>query len=265
MTELRDLTLYEGVIFDLDGVLTPTADVHERAWGNLFRDYFTEHGITPEYNQDDYYTHLDGKPRYDAVSSLLSARGVSLPYGATTDSVDADTICGLGNRKNVVFSQILETEGVAPYPGSLALVHWLIAHDIRVAVASSSRNAVPVLTAAGIADLFETVVDGLVAAEEGLTGKPAPDIFLRAAEKESISPANSIVVEDAISGVTAGAAGGFTVVGVDRGVGEDALRAAGAHVVVSDLAQLIPPTDPSAASSADASTSSPASATGDAA
>lgn len=240
MSQLHELTDYQGVVFDLDGVLTPTADVHERAWGKLFRDYFAEHGVTPEYSQDDYFTHLDGKPRYDAVSSLLTARGVELPYGDPSDAPDLDTVCGLGNRKNLVFASILETEGVAPYPGSLAFVHYLIEHGVKVAVASSSRNAVPVLRAAGIAALFPTVIDGLVAAAEGLAGKPAPDIFLRAAEREGIDPARSIVVEDAISGVTAGAAGGFTVVGVDRGVGADALSAAGADVIVSDLAELTP-------------------------
>ncbi len=240
MTQLQDLSLYEGVIFDLDGVLTPTADVHERAWGKLFRDYFAEHGITPEYSQDDYFEHLDGKPRYDAVSSLLGSRGIELPYGDPTDEPTANTVCGLGNRKNIEFSEILATEGVEPYPGSVAFVEWLVQHHVHVAVASSSRNAVSVLTAAGIIDTFDVIVDGLVAAREGLTGKPAPDIFLRAAELESISPNRSIVVEDAISGVTAAAAGGFTVIGVDRGVGSDALIAAGADVVINDLAELLP-------------------------
>lgn len=240
MTPLQDLASYQGAVFDLDGVLTPTAEVHERAWGNLFREYFATHHVTPEYSQADYFTHLDGKPRYDAVSSLLRDRGIDLPQGDPSDSPDADTICGLGNRKNVVFAEILQSEGVAPYPGSVAFVAWLIDHGVKVAVASSSRNAVPVLKAAGIADLFDTVVDGLVAAHEGLAGKPAPDIFLRAAEKESISPAQSLVIEDAISGVAAGAAGGFTVIGVDRGVGADALLNSGADIVVTDLADLLP-------------------------
>lgn len=240
MTSLIDLSSYRGVVFDLDGVLTPTADVHRRAWGALFTDYFTVHGITPAYTADDYFRYLDGKPRYDAVASLLASRGVTLPHGDPSDSAAAETVCGLGNRKNDVFASVLAAEGVAPYPGSLRFVQWLVAHEYRIAVASSSRNARPVLAAAGLSRYFDTVVDGVVAAEQGLAGKPAPDIFLAAAAAEGVEPAHAIVVEDAISGVAAGAAGKFFVVGVDRGVGADALRENGANVVVRDLAELIP-------------------------
>lgn len=239
MTALRPLDSYDGFVFDLDGVLTPTAIVHEHAWGALFRAYFTEHHVTPEYTDADYYAHLDGRPRYDAVASLLESRGIQLPWGSPEDTPEMDTVCGLGNRKNVVFADTLKRDGVTPYPGSVALLDWLGAHGVRVAVASSSRNARPVLAAAGLDNRFSTVVDGVVSAREHLAGKPAPDIFVRAAQLEGMDPARSVVVEDAISGVAAGHNGGFTVVGVDRGAGAEALSAAGADVVVSDLAELL--------------------------
>ncbi len=229
----------DAVLFDLDGVLTPTAVVHKHARSRLFTPVLDQHGVTP-YSDADYFAYIDGKPRYDGVHSLLSSRGIDLPWGEATDAPDAETVCGLGNRKNAVFTEVLRTEGVTPYPGSVALVDALIADGRQVAVVSSSRNAVPVLAAAGLTDRFPVVVDGLVAAARHLPGKPAPDTYLDAAAQLGVPAAQAVVVEDAESGVASGRAGAFgLVVGVDRGAGADTLLAHGADLVVDDLAELL--------------------------
>ena len=223
---------YDGVLFDLDGVITPTAEIHEHAWGELFEPY--------SYTPADYLEYIDGKPRYDGVRSFLASRGVSLPHGAPTDPPGDDTICAMGNRKNSLFNEILDRDGIAPYPGSLATLDLLDGIGVPSAIVSSSKNAVPVLRAAGLADRFGIVIDGIVAADEGLNGKPAPDGYLLGAARLGVDPARTIVVEDATSGVAAGAAGGFAVViGVDRGAGADVLMANGATFVISDLDELL--------------------------
>ncbi|MFD1722274.1 HAD family hydrolase [Amnibacterium endophyticum] len=233
-----------AVLFDLDGVVTPTAEVHMRAWKRTFQDLFDERDVTPGYTEDDYFQHLDGRPRYEGVAALLESRGIDLPWGSPEDADDADTVCGIGNRKNAVFSALLEQEGIAAYPGTLAVLDRLGAAGTPVAIVSSSKNAVGVLAAANLADRFPVVVDGVVAAEQGLPGKPRPDIFLEGARRLHVEPARAVVVEDAISGVQAGAAGGFgLVVGVDRGVGADELSGAGAGLVVQDLAELLTASD----------------------
>ncbi|ROQ39651.1 HAD superfamily hydrolase (TIGR01509 family)/beta-phosphoglucomutase family hydrolase [Frondihabitans sp. PhB188] len=232
-----------GILFDLDGVLTPTAEVHMRAWATLFSTYLTEHvpGAAP-YTDADYFDYVDGKPRYDGVRSMLASRGVTLPEGAPDDAPDADTVCGLGNRKNEVFAAELAQNGVTPYPGSLQFLRAAIASGHQVAVVSSSRNAVPVLAAAGLSSYFEVVVDGEVAAAEGLAGKPAPDTYLDGARRLGLTAADCVVVEDAQSGVQAGRAGAFgLVLGVDRGVGAAALLDFGADFVVTDLDELVGP------------------------
>ncbi|WP_141494165.1 HAD family hydrolase [Kytococcus schroeteri] len=225
-----------AVLFDLDGVLTPTAEVHRRAWHRLFTDYLTERTRTTgeqlaPYTNTDYYEHVDGKPRLDGVRDLLASRGIALPEA----EVEA-----LGARKNEAFLAELEA-GVEPYPGSLALLEHLAAVGTPMAVVSSSANAPAVLRTAGIDHFFPVVVDGAVAREEGLPGKPAPDTFEAAAERLGVPSDRAVVVEDATSGVAAGAAGDFAaVVGVDRGAGAEALRAAGATAVVTDLEELLP-------------------------
>jgi beta-phosphoglucomutase family hydrolase len=235
-----DLTAYDAVLFDLDGVLTPTADVHMHAWKVMFTELFDAWGIARPYTDDDYYLSLDGMQRYEGVSRLLASRGIDLPWGTPDDAPTAETVCGVGNRKNVVFADVLEREGVAAYPGSLAMLDVLEAAGTPKAVVSSSKNAEAVLRAAGLRDRFTVIVDGAVAEVEGLPSKPAPDMFLLGATRLGVDPARSVVVEDAASGVAAGAAGGFgLVLGVDRGAGPDALLAAGAHLVVSDLADLL--------------------------
>lgn len=230
----------DAVLFDLDGVLTPTADVHMHAWAELFTSYLPS-DVKP-YTDADYFAYIDGKPRYAGVRSLLESRGIELPEGTPEDSAGLETVCGLGNRKNIVFTGILERDGVTPYPGSVRLIDVLEAAGKDMAVVSSSRNARPVLKAAGLADRFEVIVDGIDAAELGLAGKPAPDTYRHAAEAFGVPMSRAAVVEDAESGVKAGAAGPFgLVVGVDRGVGHQVLLDLGADLVVDDLAELIRP------------------------
>ncbi len=246
---LPDLSKFAAVLFDLDGVLTPTAEVHMRAWEALFTPFLRDRPGAAPYTVKDYYDHIDGKQRFEGVEQLLHSRGLSLPFGAPDDAPSAATICGLGNRKNLEFQRILVEEGVAAYPGSLALLDALAAHGTSVAVVSSSRNAANVLAAADLTDRFRVVVDGVKAAAEGLASKPEPATYLAAAYLLGADPAKTVVIEDAIAGVAAGRAGGFgLVVGVDRGAGANALSLAGADVVVADLAPLaaavaLPPLD----------------------
>ena len=223
---------YDGVLFDLDGVITPTAEIHEHAWGDLFAGF--------DYTEADYLAYIDGKPRYDGVRSFLASRDVVLPDGRPDDPPGDDTVSAMGNRKNALFNEILSRDGIAPYPGSMEVLDHLAAIGVPAAIVSSSKNARTVLRAAGLADRFDVVVDGIVAADAGLAGKPAPDGFLLGAEQLGTAPDRSVVVEDAVSGVAAGANGDFAIViGVDRGAGTDALLAQGATFVVSDLDELV--------------------------
>lgn len=231
---------FRAALFDLDGVLTPTAIVHRRAWSKMFNDFLDARDAAP-YTDDDYYAYVDGKPRYDGVRDFLAARGIELPAGAPSDDPGQQTVCGLGNRKNLMFTAVLEEEGVAPYPGSVRLLDYLSTLDIQMAVVSSSANADAVLRAAGLRDRFGVLVDGRVAAEAGLPGKPAPDTYVHAAALLDVAVDAAIVFEDAVSGVAAGRDGGFgLVVGVDRGAGAELLRSSGADLVVADLDELVP-------------------------
>jgi beta-phosphoglucomutase family hydrolase len=243
---LPDLLRADGVLFDLDGVLTPTAEVHMRAWKHVFDEVFAQWGIEPAYTEADYFDYVDGKKRYDGVASLMQSRNVEVPWGTVDDPPEAETICGIGNRKNAAFAASLRAEGIAPFPGSLALVEALTAAGIPLGVVSSSKNAEEVLGAAGIRDFFRIVVDGVVAEREGLASKPAADMFHAGAVALGVDPQRSVAVEDATSGAASAAAAGFaTVVGVDRGAGAEALLAAGATVVVGDLDVLLPASAPS--------------------
>lgn len=234
-----DLTRYDAFLLDLDGVVTPTATLHMRAWSEMFNDFLSERGIAEPYTDADYFAYVDGRPRYDGVRTFLASRGIELPEG-TPDSDDTDdTVCGLGNRKNVVFTRVLVRDGMDAFPGSLAFLDAIDAAGKAKAIVSSSRNARMVLAAAGLLDRFAVIVDGVSAAADGLAGKPAPDMFSDAARQLGVPPERCVVIEDAVSGVQAGASGGFgLVVGVERGEGED-LAAHGAQLVVSDLADLI--------------------------
>lgn len=237
---LPDLTAYDAVLFDLDGVLTPTAEVHMHAWRSMFEELFAAWDITPAYSDQDYFDYLDGKKRYDGVASLLRSRDVEVKWGDPSDDPSVDSVCGIGNRKNEVFARILREDGVTAFPGSIRLLDALQAAGTPIAVVSSSKNAEEVLAAAGIRDRFPVVMDGVIAERDNLASKPAPDVFVEAARMMGVDPARSAAVEDAISGVASAAAGGFAlVVGVDRGVGASALREAGAHVVVDDLDALV--------------------------
>ncbi|MGF0117570.1 HAD family hydrolase [Promicromonospora sp. Marseille-Q5078] len=232
------MTSLRAVLFDLDGVLTPTAELHMRAWERLFAPYCDARGLVP-YTSADYFAHIDGKPRYDGVATFLASRGVELPRGTADDAPGEDTVCALGNRKDVIVNRMFDEEGIAPYPGSVRFLDAVTAAGAQVAVVSSSRNTPAVLAAAGLTARFTVVVDGNVAAREHLAGKPAPDTYLRAAELLGVPAAEAVVVEDALSGVQAGAAGPFgLVLGVDRGVGAQALAAHGADRVVADLGEL---------------------------
>lgn len=229
---------YDAYLFDLDGVITPTVELHKRAWHETFDAFFASRGEAP-YEDREYFAFLDGRPRFAGVAALLSGRGITLPEGDELDD-GFTSVRGLGNRKNDAFVEVLERDGIQAYPGSLLLLDHLASRDAPLAVVSSSRNAEPVLRVAGLRDRFLAVVDGEVALAEGLPGKPAPDTFLRAAALLGVAPEQAVVFEDAASGVAAGHAGRFgLVVGVDRGAGRDELAAAGADVVVTDLEELL--------------------------
>ena len=232
---------YDAVLFDLDGVLTDTAGVHADCWKRTFDEFLSRSGdpFQPFDIGSDYRLYVDGKRRYDGVRDFLHSRGVDLPEGSPDDPPDAETVCGVGNRKNVLVNRALEEGGVEVYPGSVALVRALRAAGKTTGVVSSSANCAAVLRAAGIEDLFDVRVDGKVAAELGLPGKPAPDTFLQAARELGVDAARAVVVEDAISGVEAGRNGSFgLVIGVARHGEPEVLREKGADVVVSDLGEL---------------------------
>lgn len=233
-----------AVIFDTDGVVTRTASVHAAAWKGLFDSYLRERAETTgsgfvEFSDDDYLRYVDGKARADGVASFLASRGIDLPVGGPEDPPGAETVWGLGNSKNEVFTKIVADRGVEAFSTTLDLARSLRRSGIRTGVVSASENCAAVLAAAGAADLFEVRVDGLDAASLGLPGKPDPALFLEAARRLDVAPAAAAVVEDALAGVEAGRRGGFgLVVGVDRNGHPDELARHGADVVVSDLAQL---------------------------
>jgi beta-phosphoglucomutase family hydrolase len=231
-----------ALLFDLDGVLTKTAVVHEKAWKETFDAFLKKRdgdGFKP-FDADDYNEYVDGKPRYDGVRDFLKSRGIELPEGSPDDAPDAETVCGVGNRKNDLVQELIHRDGVEVYEGSVAFVEAARDAGLRRAVVSSSANTQEVLRAAGIEDLFEERIDGNVADERHLKGKPAPDTYLAGAEVLGVEASAACVFEDAVSGVEAGHAGRFGhVVGVDRVGHRDALLQHGADVVVDDLGELI--------------------------
>lgn len=247
MTDL-DLSRFDAVLFDLDGVLTDTASLHAAAWKRMFDEFLqrwsAEHGhpFVPFRIDPDYLQFVDGKPRFEGVASFLESRRIVLPEGEPSDPSDADTIHGLGSRKNELILRLIDTEGVTSFEGSVRFVRHVRDAGLRTAVVSSSKNAAQVLAAAGLTDLFDDRVDGVVAEQMGLPGKPEPDTFLEAAQRLDTTPERSVVVEDAVVGVEAGRLGNFGyVIGVDRDGESDRLLAHGADVVVDDLAELIVP------------------------
>jgi beta-phosphoglucomutase family hydrolase len=238
---------FGAVLFDLDGVLTDTAKVHAACWKSMFDDFLRQRAderdepFQPFDITTDYKLYVDGRPRYDGVRSFLESRAIELPSGDPNEPPNNETICGLGNRKDEMVTEAFESEGVEAYEGSVALVAHLREQGIKTAVVSASSNCEAVLKAAGIADLFDARVDGVVIAQLNLAGKPAPDTFLKAAEELGVEPKRAVVVEDAISGVQAGRDGGFgLVIGVDRKGDAEALRENGANIVVADLGEMLP-------------------------
>ena len=240
----RLLRLPEAItacLFDLDGVLTRTADLHAAAWKRTFDAFLRDRGAPVAFDAAaDYKAYVDGRPRADGVRSFLASRGIELPEGSPSDPSSAGTVHGLGRHKNELVQELMAQRGVTAYEGSVEFVQTAREAGLRRAVVTSSENAHAVLRAAGLDGAFEVEVDGAVAHELGLAGKPAPDVFLEAARRLGVAPAEAAVFEDALAGVAAGRAGGFgLVVGVDRTGQAAELRAAGADVVVADLAELI--------------------------
>jgi alpha,alpha-trehalase len=233
---------FDAVIFDLDGVVTRTASVHARAWKQAFDEFLARWrwgnggSHDPFDIEDDYTQHVDGKPRYDGVRDFLASRSIELPEGDPSDGPDVESVCGLGNRKNELYNEQLSEGGVEIFEDTVAQVRAWREMGLKTAIVSSSKNCATVLQVAGLTELFDVRVDGVESARLGLEGKPAPDIFLKAAELLGVEPARAVVFEDAVSGVQAGRAGGFGwVIGVDRVGARDALLANGADTVVSDL------------------------------
>ena len=236
---------FEAVIFDMDGVITKTALTHAHAWKKMFDEYLRkreqEHGeLFVEFTHaGDYLPYVDGKPRYKGVQSFLESRGIHVPFGDPTDSPGTETVCGLGNQKNIAFNEVLENEGVEVYPSTIALINELKKAAIKLGVASSSKNCKPVLERVNLLDIFDARVDGVVSSELGLHGKPEPDIFTTACDIFGIKYSEAIVVEDAVSGVQAGKKGKFGLtLGIARENNRKELEENGADLVVEDLEEV---------------------------
>lgn len=235
---------FEAVIFDMDGVITKTAITHAAAWKKMFDEFLQARADKnnekfDEFTQSDYLAYVDGKPRYKGVASFLESRNISIPFGDPSDEAGKETICGLGNRKNDAFNEVIARDGVEVYESTAKLLEDLTAAGIKLGVASSSKNCAPVLEAVDLLSAFGARVDGVVSAELGLHGKPEPDIFTTACEMLGSTPAKSIVVEDAVSGVQAGAKGKFGLtLGIARENNEKELAENGADFVISDLEEI---------------------------
>lgn len=238
--EITPLGVPEGItafLFDLDGVLTSTAELHRRAWKQTFDDL-----VDPPFTESDYLRFVDGRPRYEGVREFLRSRDVALPEGAPDDPPGEDTVHAVGNKKNALLDSILEREGVAPYPGSVRYLEAVRDAGFPIGVVTSSANAARVLDVADLSRFVDARIDGEVIVREGLRGKPAPDSFLAGARALGVGPERTAVFEDALAGVRAGRAGGFGhVVGVDRAGQARALAEHGADAVVIDLAELLGP------------------------
>ncbi len=233
---------FDAWLFDLDGVVTDTAAVHAKAWKQVFDDYLKARAekegdaFVPFTIETDYQVYVDGKPRYEGVDSFLRSRGIELPMGTPEDGPESETVCGIGNRKNAVFNEILETDGAVVFDNSVTFIKKLKDSGRKVAVVTSSKNCSTVLKVTGLEGLFDAQMDGAVAAERKLPGKPKPDTFIEAAKMLGSTVEKAVVIEDAISGVQAGKAGDFgLVIGIDRHNAEEELKNNGAHIVVKDL------------------------------
>ena len=237
---------YDAVLLDLDGVITDTANIHAACWKQMFDAYLQQRAaergepFRPFEIATDYRLYVDGKPRFDGVRDFLTSRGIKLPEGSPDDPPQADTVGGLGNRKNDLVNTVIAEVGVEPYKGSVELIHQLRHQGFKIAVVTSSQNCEAVLKAAKLDAFFEVRVDGNTIHAQHLAGKPAPDTFLTAAQRLGVAPTRAVVVEDAISGVQAGCNGNFgLVIGVARKGNAEELRHHGAHLVVNDLGELV--------------------------
>src|SRR5262252_8855939 len=237
---------YDAVLLDLDGVITDTASVHAACWKQMFDEYLQKRAaqrgeaFRPFDIATDYRLYVDGKPRYDGVRDFLTSRNIGLPEGRQDDLPSAETVCGLGNRKNELVNKIIEEKGVEPYEGSVELIRQLRHSGFKIAVVTSSQNCEAVLKAVKLDHFFDVQVDGNVIHAQHLAGKPAPDTYLMAAKLLGVEPTRAVVIEDALSGVEAGAAGNFgLLIGVARKGNADELRRHGAHLVVNDLGELV--------------------------
>ena len=237
---------YDAVLLDLDGVITDTASIHAACWKQMFDEYLQTRAMQrgevfrPFDPAVDYRLYVDGKPRFDGVRDFLTSRGIQLPEGSPDDAPQAETVGGLGNRKNDLVNRIIEDIGVEPYEGSVELIRQLRQRGFKIAVVTSSQNCTVVLRAAKLDALFDIQVDGNTILAEHLAGKPAPDTFLKAAKLLGVEPSRAVVIEDALSGVEAGSKGSFgLVIGVARKGNADELRRHGAHLVVNDLGELV--------------------------
>ncbi|MCZ6581163.1 MAG: beta-phosphoglucomutase family hydrolase [Nitrospirae bacterium] len=237
---------FDAVLFDLDGVITATAKVHAACWKKMFDEYLEKRAkergepFKPFDIENDYRLYVDGKPRFDGVRDFIRSRQIELPEGTPADAPGAETVCGLGNRKNDLINEVIESDGVEVYEGTIDLARQLQKEGIKIAIVTSSQNCDVVLKAAKIGDLFEVRVDGNVINEKNLSGKPAPDSYLEGAKRLGVEPKRTVVVEDAISGVQSGRNGKFgLVIGVDRKGNADELKKNGADVVVKDLREFL--------------------------
>jgi beta-phosphoglucomutase family hydrolase len=237
---------YDAVLFDLDGVITDTANMHAACWKQMFDAYLQKRAVErgepfrPFDIATDYRLYVDGKPRFNGVRDFLTSRGIQLPEGSPDDPAQAETVGGLGNRKNNLINEVIEEVGVEPYEGSVKLIHQLHHQEFKIAVVTSSQNCEAVLKAAKLDAFFEVRVDGNTIDAQQLAGKPAPDTFLMAAQRLGVEPKRAVVVEDAISGVQAGRNGNFgLVIGVARKGNAEELQHHGAHLVLNDLGELL--------------------------
>ena len=240
MNQQKKMKDFTAVILDLDGVITRTASLHFKAWKALFDEFLHDYDNQQEpFSAEDYDQYVDGKPRHDGVQSFLESRDIHLPMGTEDDEPGEHTVYGLGKQKNTFFHKLLDEEGVEIFDDTLACINQWKEEGKKLAVVSSSKNCRPVLERAGLIDQFDAIFDGKDAAAKDVTGKPAPDIFLKAADMLEIDPTETVVIEDAIAGVEAGKRGEFgMVIGVNRNQQESAMKKAGADLVITGLNEL---------------------------